>query len=253
MAVDLNDGATNGFQFAKLAVYRLYAANVGTDKINRWLLWRTSGGATTDPLHCLVSAGKDHLMIIVEGPRPGEPNTVNATFGSTRVCFFLGDIVPYFAGDTIPALAVVAQTSQNLTSEPAISVSRNAANNASWVSARLLTLCVPNSTSNSTSLFPLNGQPAATADGNTYLWPYVVVEDSAGMRGRIGKAFFGGWMMAVAGIPGLGLGTKVTYNTETYTGVGVIRTCQNNQFYPFGYYGGSDSNSNSPVVMVPSA
>src|SRR4051812_49534066 len=56
MVVDLADAAATSFKL-QFGIYRTTGL---ADKIIRYLLWASSGGTTSDPLHCVVSAGKEH-------------------------------------------------------------------------------------------------------------------------------------------------------------------------------------------------
>lgn len=257
MAIDLSDAAATS-RTLQLGIYRTYSGT-GVDKQTRYVNWHpVSAGATTDPIHVMLSLGKDHLFFAIEGPRPGEPNPDDgATVGSTRQCLFLGDIVPYFAGDSVAALALVANTVNGAqsTNGELIYVSRNAANNASWVNAKLATLAHP-AMQFGTAL-PWNAaQRTALGDSNTYLWPYVVIEDVAGIRGRLNKAFFAGFNRTGSTITAdfpPPLYQRLVYNSENFVLLAPHRgTGSANSRSGFGHVLISGANyTDSPVVALP--
>jgi hypothetical protein len=155
MVVDLADAAAS-VATLQFGVYRTTGL---ADKIIRYLRWRVSGGATSDPLHCAVSAGKDHLFITVEGPRAGAP----------------------------------------------------------------------------------------------MVRPYLLLEDVAGLRGRLAAIFNMGWN----GIGSFGGDvpaqpfSRITIGSGTYIGLPVLR--QTNSYCSFGGVGSSDPSGLSPIVAVPYA
>lgn len=235
MVVDLADAAATAIRMT-LGVYRTTGLS---DKINRYLSWRASGGATSDPLHVMVSAGKEHLFISINGPHTGE---ANAEAIPARCGFFIGDMAPYLASDSVAAVVVAGDATTSLTSTTTAAVSRNAANNASWVTARLATLAYSNADSASTQpLLPVT----VAADGNTYVWPYVVFESTAGIRGRITEAFFVGWSgMAVSGPGEL---SRLSLGGNPYI---VVRPVwEGNRNFPFGVF----TAANALLVAIPHA
>lgn len=213
MVVDLADAAAS-LNAMTLGVYR----SPGVDKIQRFLLWkRTATGAATDPIHCQVSAGPDHLYIGAEGPRGGEPNAEDVTYGSYKTSLFLGTIVPYFDTtlDNQPAVVCVAATASGAANWITANVSRNAANSASWVPAYLMTLINPNF--GSTNGILQGG--LAGLDGLQYLGPWVVWEQTAGIRGRIKDCYYAGPSSAslmTASDPVRAIGQKLTYGGKTF-------------------------------------
>jgi len=262
MNIDLADAAATARQL-QVGVYRLYSSGSGTDKLVRYICWHLTGGATSDPIHVALSAGQDHLYIAIEGPRAGEPNTDDATSGSERQCLFLGDLVPYFTAEPNPVVVLLANaTSLSQMDISTVYVSRNRANSASWLPAKLGTLFCPN-TGTGTSTTPWSGlQRACSADSNTYLFPYVVFEDTAGIRGRLGKVFFAGFIAP-------GLATSVTdfppplyqrlvYNSENYVLVvphkGTAATWRSRSAFGWQDNGSSQALAGtSPVIAVPTA
>ncbi|HEY1292925.1 MAG TPA: hypothetical protein VGJ60_07600 [Chloroflexota bacterium] len=256
MNVDLADAAATA-QRMQLGVYRSYSAGSGTDKLTRYLCWHSVTGATTDTIHAMVSAGQDHLLMSIEGPRAGETNADSASLGSMRQVFFLGDVVPYFAGEPNPIVVLIANpTATTQMDVDTCWVSRNRADTASWVTAKLATLSMPNGGSQAGAAW-LNPQRACLVDGNNYLWPYVVIEDAAGIRGRIGKCFSAGFAMSLWNASSANdfpapIYGRLVYNAENYILVLVTRHTVSAQQVrtPFGW--GSTANTNNyPVLAVP--
>lgn len=232
MVVDFADVAATAVRM-QLGLYRTHDGTTGVDKAIRYLTVRSTGGATTDPWHVVVSASKEHLYVSVEGPRSGEPNPV-ATDGSLRQLFFLGDLLPYFATDAVPAVVCVGQSNSSSGSNVTNCwVSRNAVNTASWVSAYLGSVCAPIS-SISAGANRENLPNQAAADSNCYLWPYVVVENTAGLRGRLANTFFVCWNVVDGPDPIFAPGQKFSYAGGTYIAVtphkGSLTTAQTSAF-----------------------
>ena len=254
MVVDLAD-ALGGAQRLSMGVYRTHDGTTGVDKLQRYLNWRDSGGATTDPLHCVVSAGKEHVWITIEGPRLGEPNVSGAN-GSYRQTFALLAVAPYFDNDTTPAVACIGHygTSGNDSSVANHAhISRNRAGTASWVQARLLTMAVAVAPTTATFAPMYTTTPSAVvagADGNTYFWPYVVVEATDGLRGRLKPVLFAGFNSAVtAGDPIWVNGQKVVVGGVSYTAISTHRYHNTNPAVsPFG----ASYSTTTPTVLIPS-
>lgn len=228
MVVDLADAAASN-QRMQMGVYRTSGLS---DKVTRYLQWRDTGGSTSDPIHLVVSAGKEHLYLQVTAPYTGEANA-----SSNRGSFFISDLVPYFSTDSVAAVVCGGQASDSLTNNHYLChVSRNAANNASWVTAYLGALGFQGINS------PVNHQMPA-ADGDVYLSPYVVVETLAGLRGRLAEFFWAGWTdVALAGPGQL---SKVTVGGNTYI---VQKAFNGGQLHSA--FGNANS-SNVPMVAVP--
>jgi hypothetical protein len=248
MVVDLADAAATALRL-QLGVYRTTGL---ADKIVRYMYWRPAGGATTDTLHCTVSAGKEHLFVTVEGPRVGEANPYSA--GSYRPVFFLCDLVPYFPADTIAAVVCggTADVNAPITSASSqVYVSRNATDTASWVVGSLETL-QPTRGQATNPLYRYSGQ--SLVGSTRYVRPYVVFEDTAGMRGRLARFFHMGWniMGTVSDFP-VPMFTRITVGGATYIGVPVHRSASSTAVSPFAQGGSIDGTDGSPVIAVPYA
>lgn len=177
-----------------LAFYRDWSGTAPGGWVDRepgYLYWKAQGGTTTMPVHCTVSAGKDHLFIAVEGPRAWEANTTSTTYGSVKNYVFLSEVTRYHANDTTPC-AVAGATSTNTATAAVtanshqVAISRDSANTQSWSVGRLTTLTFP--TLYSTDEVP--GNRVCTIDGQTYLLPYVLFSQSEGIRGRLSRLFY---------------------------------------------------------------
>lgn len=219
----------------------------GTDEsATRYLTWRTSGGATSDTLYCVVSASKEHLFISVEGPRAGDTNAISSTTGSATQTLYLGDLVPYHAGDTEPTVAFVCYDSQTLSQNTTytILVGRDQGDTRSWTPATLATVQLP---SHATVTQPL--QHYAKGDGKTYLFPWLVFEHADGLRGRLAEVFSGGWTWnstAPSTSPaGLAADLEVTYDSKTYKTVRAWRSPGTGSSDSFITPWGINSNSSS--------
>lgn len=259
MVIDLNDGVVNGQQ-STIAFYRTHdGTNTGgVDRLGpRYLFHRGNVGATTSTLHMTVSAGKEHLFISVEGTR-GHETGAYTTFGGQKTYAFICDVVPYHVADTIPVVAVSgasAVTSQSWTNNAhQVWVSRGQGNAASWVPARLHTLCQPDLF---TTLNQMGYQPEALGDGKYYVFPYVVIEETDGLRGRLSDFFFGGFndgVLTADVYPAVG--RRITYNSKTYKLLQVNKsegTSGWSVWGPFGasVNGGNTTQQRSMIVAVP--
>jgi hypothetical protein len=172
--------------------------------------------------------------------------------------FFIGDIVPYIAGDSATVVTVSNPSNLIAWDNDTAWVSRNRANTSSWVPARIATLCMPTSGNQSPPWY--NAQRLAQGDGNTYLWPWVVIEDGAGLRGRINKCFFAGVQIQGSAPSNSSfdappsLYQRLIYNSENYMLIapmrGPIVTSQVVRT-PFGWHPNGVMSSNYPVLAVP--
>lgn len=253
MVVDLDDAAVTA-QRAQVAAYRSHDGTTGVDPVVRYLPWRATGGATTDPLHCVVSAGKEHLYVSVEGPRGGEPNAENATAGSARASFALVDVVPYFDStvDPVPTVCLIAHLPSGIGLTHDCWVSRNASNTSSWVPARLGSVTPPSA----------NGAPPANyatglqtrrPDGTRFAWPYVVSEMSDGPRGRLNVIYFAG--QSTSGVTGDSLpqvGERLTVGgVATILTMPVEGTSGAHHSNAFGAVNNSGNAVGNPVIAIP--
>lgn len=244
--------------------WRLFSAGVGTDAgPQKWLYWQQyNAGAAAQPLHCRTAAGKEFLYVDIEGPRAGEANADSTTKGSARTYFFIADVVPYLAADTTPtvcygAAGQLAASSSAGTNNGThvIHVGRNQANTTPWIPGKLWTLraaCSPGEWGG------LNYQPYA-ADGNQYCFPYVVMEDAAGLRGRLNGIMYCGQNSQAEQYdtvaPGMSGGT-FTFNGNTYKTITPSKgSGQGNNRQSWGALGEAQTDTNglqitSPLIAV---
>lgn len=235
MVVDLADAAANSNRM-QLAVYRTHDGTTGVDKLTRYITYNNQTPATSTVLHCMVSAGKEHLVITVMGPRVGETGAQEiSTYGSPKASLALCDIVPYHASDTTPAVMLAAHQNSGIGDvTDHVWVSRDQTNTLSWVKAYVYSLTRP-AHFNSIGVHYNVTQPLSRGDSKIYVWPFVVVEVVDGLRGRLNKIHYVGMNGGPAG-PDDGsppfAGTRVTYSSEGYIYTAITR----------GYNGGSYAN-----------
>ena len=218
MVVDLSDAGMAGEVGMQLGVYRSHDGTVGVDKQVKHLQWRYQAWTTSVPVHVTLSLSKEHFFLAIEGPRPGETGAVSAQYGSFRNYFFLSDLVPYDEEDVVPVVvsggANMVSTSAGVQYNSHIAhVSRDLEDTRSWSPARLASLQVPSAGEASV----LNVQRQREVDDRYILTPYVVFDDTDGMRGRLSSIFFAGVNQAsefsVSPPP---LGTRIQYQGLWY-------------------------------------
>lgn len=224
MIFDLADGPVE-IGNLNMAVWRTHdgtigAVSGGVDRSSRWLYWRTNttSAVWNMPLHCIVSASKEHIFISVEGPRATELGASSATVGSVRNYFLMDDVVPYHAADTNPiafaggGMADTAVASAANNSHQG-NFTRNFANTGSWSVAKALTLDFPSVSSTET----IQVTRQTGADGKYYLAPYVCFGDESGIRGRLASFFHVGYTYSdTPELPTPPLGQKVQYDGKWY-------------------------------------
>lgn len=258
LIVDLEAGAVSPtFTNLLLSVYRQYTGTAPggqTDAKQYNLYWKIATGTSAMPLHVTLSAGKNHLFISIEGPRSNETSTQSATFGSGKNYFALCDLIPYHAGDAVPAaIGIGVNTNGPSTSlnSHQVHISRDSTDTISWSPGRLGSLDWP--TVATTDVVTLNR--SCTIDGNTYLFPYVVASEAEGLRGRLSSFFYAGTTgpTPVADYPEP-VGTKVSYDGIVYKMLAVNKGDGTNPAWgPFGASANSTAITRSTVVAVPFA
>ena len=233
------------------------SANPQAEAVDRFVYWRSSGGSLAHNLHVTLSVGKEHLFIAIEGPRWNEAGALNAQYGSGKNYLFMSDLVPYHAADTSPV--VVAGASSYISGASAATtqssheceVSRNYANNTSWSTGRCASLAFPSVRSTEA----INFQRDCTIDGKTYLFPYVYLSNSEGIRGRLAR-FFNAGMTHPTAYADIGdpVGSKVTYDGVTYKLLAVNKS--DSSLFSWGPLGAASNSAAqaafiSPVIAVP--
>jgi hypothetical protein len=259
MVVDLNKAAPVN-NYATISVFRTHNGSSGTDEVTRYLHWKyNSSGTTSNTLHCLVSASKEHLVLQVEGPYGTESNYDNIDAGSKRSTFVIADIVPYHGGDTVATVGMWANTANSQSTVGGnhfLAVSRDQGNSESWVPASIGTVHPIMSTEQSTYAAHLF-QHVAKGDGKTYLFPYVVIETADGLRGRLNNVYWAGWSKANASsgaeAPGLAEGNIVTYSSADYLIRKFTRSIPVSSSQTVGPFGGVPQSSSfeyAPLIAI---
>lgn len=267
-SIGYSQGSNSGATFPGYVSVQFFRTYTGTtpadfvDSTNPHFVYFSSGAilSGSNPLHAICSAGKEHFYLTLEGPRNNETGTDSTTYGSFRNVMFMCDVVPYHAADTTPCVAAYARFTASVdgdpTSDTVVEVSRDSVNGSSWVQAKLATLSWPGALwSGQLPKF----QRRCTIDGNEYLWPYVVIQDGEGLRGRLAKFFYAGfnsYTSTFAIEPGENIGDVVTYGSTDYKLVAPNKAsaASNQESYsPLACVSGtSGANSGtSPVVAIP--
>ena len=266
IAVDLNGVAPTNQVFSPIP-WRTWGTTTGTDSYTGRYVWFkrvNSGTTTTNPIHVRVAAGNTLLYVDIEGPRAGEANLDTNNYGSYRNCFALAQITPYMSADTIPAVALLGGSAYNgyasasaLVSSSITNVSRNQADSASCVTAYLGCLNLPN-----TMQYGGFNYTQVASDGSTYLSPYVVFENVAGIRGRLTDVFYTGLQGQISNNgydlsnPTLAQGDSVTYGGNTYKVLAPYRTDGSGNADTYGSFGSVRNYVNwfhSPLIAVRTA
>lgn len=253
MVVDLA-GTTPDTLKVQPIVYVTHDGTTAGNSIQRYVIFKRFTGSAATILHCRVSAGKEWLYLDVEGPRGGETNA-DATAGSYRSPLYLGDVVPYDAGDTTPAVVLVGGSTTGVPETTVtVRVSRNRDGTGTWVPARLHTL-VPATVN--VQVTNAAWQPLAR-NGDYVQAPFVVFEMTDGLRGRLANAFFGGFAGFIADASDLTpppQGTEMTYGSWKYKALYPQRTDGSGGALSYGF--GSIYNNGqatySVIVWVPDA
>lgn len=201
--------------------FRTHDGTTGVDSARRWLRHKTGAGTFASIMyHGVVSVGKEHLYISIEGPRPGETSPDNSSYGSIRNYVFLADLVPYYpTADTVPAV-VHGGSPVNGTPSALASLhhyawaSRDALNVRSWSPGKLLTLTFPGSNSNNRVAVR---RETALDGGKYHLAPYVFFDNVDGIRGRLAAFFCAGYSSAdLQDVPPSPVGEVITFEGQQY-------------------------------------
>jgi hypothetical protein len=252
MAVDLSD-VTPTTQVAVFGVYRSHNGTVGVDKVQKRLWYKrvASGALDTISLAVTLSAGKEHIYVNIEGPRPGQNFADSTSYGSFRAAFFVSDLIPYFpVEDTSPVVVTGAGhlgSGFDQTLDPYV---YTYSATQGYRQSKLLTL--------REASLSYGGPNRNGRDGALYLSPYVVSEDSVGMRGRLNKFFYCGMnFYDAADAPIAPQGSRVVYDTVPLKIVAPYKSDAANVATvagPFGYIAnanGVNQYTRSPLVAIP--
>lgn len=252
LVVDLNrinsggtTSSTAAWRRQPIAVWKSPDGTSVVDKIDGYLFWYGSTSGTlaksTTPVHAIVSAGPEHLTIITEGPRSGEPDVESYP---TKNILHLSPITPYDDADTSrPYLLVINTTENSYVMGTTAFVERDAADVNSWVTAGLLTLAYPvtNSTGTYSTLVRRNTHRRGTT---RFAWPFVVLEDDDGPRGRLDFCYFPGHSEEASP------GELLTIGGLTYIVVNAMSFQNGMAWTPFGV-GSNLQSATRPLLLVP--
>ncbi len=262
IVIDLAPSTRNG---TSRVTYRMFASHpggsygAGIGMSDTRQVWFSAGAqAVGNVVHVTLSISKEHLFFSLEGPRPGEVGATSATYGSLRNYMFACDVVPYHDTDLTPCVASwpggLFDASPDITEGiHRAAVSRNSTDTSNWGLCRLATVTVPNFATSQSANVP----NLSTVDNRMYMWPYLVLQDDEGLRGRLASFFF-------IGINRTTLVFDAPANTgELFTQDGVvyktIEVHKGDATQPagggFGVFSGGTAASAywSPVVAVPFA
>lgn len=257
MVVDFSDAHVSvTSNLLTIGVYQSHDGVTPGPKTNRYLYWRSNGGAATHPLHVVLSVGKEHLYISVEGPRAGETGALSGAYGSVRQYFFLCDLVPYDAGDTDPVVVAGGSITPDINASftnlnDTVQTSMNLSGTGSWQKCGVATLDFPKAGFGDAT----NYQHVRAIDGKYILAPYVIFANDSGMRGRLSSFFFAGFNVPdIADLPVPPIGTKIEYQGQWYKLLAVSKS--EAARHCWGPFGAATQNSaalhvRSPVVAIP--
>jgi hypothetical protein len=258
MVLDLNKAAPVN-NYATIAFWHDHNGSSGNDEITRYHHWKyQSGGTTSNALHCVVSASKEHLIVMTEGPYSTESNTDNVESGSKRATICMADIVPYHGGDTtaaVVAISAVSTSQSSATGNPFCAVSADAPNSGRWVPAQLATVQPPFSPDMTSSYGTSTLQVTAEGDGKAYLFPFVVVETENGLRGRLNNVYWAGWSKPTSAAEGQGFteNSTVTYGGNTFVvrrAAKALTVSSSATITPFGAVPASSAFAAEPQIAV---
>lgn len=214
---------------------------------------------TSHVVHAILSLSNDHLFISLEGPRPNETGAFSAVYGSLRQYMMMSEVILYRDDDTIPCVFswgnVAATAGAYLSRSFLGDVSRNFSDTFSLVRARLATVMVPifNSGSATSTVTTFNSR--SSIDGTMFMWPYMVVEDAEGLRGRLKMFHYIGHNRGAVGDDPLANPDElVTMGSVIYKTLAPGKgDGSGNGSGAFGWFQGSaqDAIFGSPIVAVP--
>lgn len=266
MCIDLNTTAIDT-QHMTCTVYRTHdGTTAGASMGSRYVYWKQGGGGTTatNMVHGVVSAGKNHLFIGLEGPRISEANTDNTNYGSLRSYLFFSALVPYY---TVPTEDLVQTVIFHANPFPGSSdyntgahlawASRNGRDNANWTPGALATLNQPTAMASSNIGYHHLQRVAMLDPADKYVVsPFVYFDNAEGMRGRLTSFFYGGhaYLSLTESFAPPPIGQIITIDSVPYKLLSVNRSAQNGSWHNYGAFGIAANNgiaAASPVVAVP--
>jgi hypothetical protein len=268
MVIDINAAALTVTTFT-VDIFRSHNGTTGTAAARRYLRMKgaSAGTLATNTYHGIVSVGKEHFFLSVEGPRASEANPDNSSYGSVRSYIFINDLVPYFPGvDTTPTVIHNANSSNAGTVSPSTAsanikvayAARNGLNTLDHSPGRIGS--VADLGGNGTEVAMLRNV-ALLDDENFIVWPYVFSDSIEGPRGRLASFFFAGWSIlsgttdTTQSIPPVG--QVIEWDGDLYKLLSVSKGDGNN-YSQSGAFGtaiqiATSTWMTSPIVAVPYA
>lgn len=252
LAINLSKASATNYK----ATFEIYRSGTSTDPITRYFNYTRSGSSSSSVLHCTLSVWKEGLYLYVEGPRVGETGVDDATYGSIGSSFALVDIVPYHTADTEETVCCVGSTdSANGGSEQFhCHVGRNVDATRVWDSAYLASVDRVTAQYDGSNLGGgRHLQAYCATDDKVYLFPYLVIENRDGLRGRLNDIYFAGWSsLNYTYESGLAVGQEVTYDSKTFVILPAARgSYTTKNFNAFGsVYNYYPNNAATPLVAV---
>lgn len=248
------DGRTLSFTMTDTALYTQFVLPT-KNGANKTLYMYHGTASNVAQCDLTIHAGPDFFYINTKGPNPGQSNAWNATYGSPRTYFGLFPLVAYHPADTAKSYVAVG----SVTSGSAPTGDRDVfvdigLNGVGWQPARLGTIrpAIQDDVGSGDSF------QTRRALGVTPLWPFLVVENQAGLRGRLNYCYFASEGYAQTGDNTEGLFT----NGQRYTIDGAIHRTHRAFLYPgtstaysaFGTVGlnvySNVANDGGPIIAV---
>lgn len=152
----------------------------------------TGGTSSSQNLYCklFVSQASDpfpYCFLRIQGPNPGETGAANASNGSSSGYAFAYPQVPYLPGDTVAKTITVGGSSLNSSGSPLnYAYVSQGLMGGNWATGHFLTMRPAIEDSSNLWQRPWS---RLTSASETF-WPYVFVEQTAGVRGRLDGLFF---------------------------------------------------------------
>jgi hypothetical protein len=233
--------------------WRLHNGTTGTDEsatktAHTRAVAASTGTATSDPIHCIVAAGKNHLLITVEGARPGE--IINAETTNVRDFILLSDVVRYRDDDATPCVfgagRDVAVTAAALPYRTGL-LSRNRAGSAAWRPSLVATMGQPASVAAVNQLVHVSDDDIAT------LYPYLIIDQAEGLRGRLRNILNGGqaYNAISTDVAQIVPGMKFAYGGVTWIAMPILKSPGTSIMGSAMHLMSTANTHEGPLVMVP--
>lgn len=248
-------------------MYRMFRTHTGASLLAtaytdptpwRYIYYNSAAQGTTTKVYGVLSLSSNHIFLSLEGPRANESGAFSTLHGSLRNYMFASSVLRYRNTDATPCVAAWGVSAAD--SNPQMvdqlwrgEVSRNVGNTLSWTMCRFPTVTMPHFASNAATNF----DSYSAVDNKTYVWPYLVVEEGDGLRGRLANFFFIGINRTTYGIdPVDNPGQFITVGNVVYKTLAVAKGDGSNAAGGgFGAYigTGTDGVYGSAIVAIPYA